>query len=206
MYNVIIERSDIVQPDQLDRKNLLAMKLLHYFITEKNYNPIILQGAENEIWLENMDSDYKIVRIVSNHIINDEQYNFDVFKTKHIVKKIKRKTFSFSINVLSIFTDMEDDVKFEENNNIDCISLYDEKDLKKYKFVYDSFPDISSKMKFSEEGFQLFMKITSDINKKNKEDAVKIDEVFKKKIPYVTIGLIAINTIDINVENDRIHL
>ena len=64
-------------PEQLDRKNVLAMKLLHYFITEKNYNPIILQGAENEIWLENMDSDYKIVRIVSNHIINEEQYDFE---------------------------------------------------------------------------------------------------------------------------------
>ena len=182
-------------PEQLDRKNLLAMKLLHYFITEKNYNPIILQGAENEIWLENMDSDYKIVRIVSNHIINDEQYNLDVFKTKHIVKKIKRKTFSFSMNVLSIFTDIDDDVKIEKNNNIDCISIYDEKDLHKYKFVYDTFPDISKKMAFTEEGFQLFMKITSDINKKNKEDAVKIDEVFKKKVPYVTIGLIIINTI-----------
>ena len=182
-------------PEQLDRKNLLAMKLLHYFITEKNYNPIILQGAENEIWLENMDSDYKIVRIVSNHIINEEQYNLDVFKTKHIVKKIKRKTFSFSMNVLSIFTDIDDDVKIEKNNNMDCISIYDEKDLHKYKFVYDSFPDISKKMAFTEEGFQLFMKITSDINKKNKEDAVKIDEVFKKKIPYVTIGLIIINTI-----------
>lgn len=182
-------------PEQLDRKNLLAMKLLHYFITEKNYNPIILQGADNEIWLENMDSDYKIVRIVSNHIMNDEQYNFDVFKTKHIVKKIKRKTFSFSMNVLSIFTDLDDDVKLDNNNNIDCISIYDEDDLKKYKFIKETFPDISKKMDFTEDGFQLFMRITSDINKKNKEDAVKIDEVFKKKIPYVTIGLILINTI-----------
>ena len=182
--------------EQLDRKNLLAMKLLHYFITEKNYNPIILQGAENEIWLENMDSDYKIVRIVQNHIINDEQYNFDIFKTKHIVKKIKRKTFSFSMNVLSIFTDMEDDVKLEnDNNNIDCVSIYDENDLNKYKFLHETFPDLVNKMEFTEEGFQLFMKITSDINKKNKEDAVKIDEVFKKKIPFVTIGLIIINTI-----------
>ena len=181
--------------EQLDRKNLLTMKLLHYFITEKNYNPIILQGADNEIWLENMDSGYKIVRIVSNHIINDEQYNFDIFRTKHIVKKIKRKTFSFSMNVLSIFTDMEDDVKIDKENNIDCISIYDENDLNKYKFVYDVFPDISKKMVYTEEGFQLFMKITADINKKNKEDAVKIDEIFKKKVPYVTIGLILVNTI-----------
>ena len=194
MYNDIIERSGIV-PEQLDRKNLLTMKLLHYFITEKNYNPIILQGAEDEIWLENMDSDYKIVRIVSNHIINEEQYNFDLFKTKRVMGKIKRKTFSFSINALSIFTDIDDDIKFENTKNIDCISLYDEKDLSKYKFIYDTFPDISSKMNFTEEGFQLFMKITSDINKKNREDAVKVDEIFKRKVPYVTYGIIAINTI-----------
>lgn len=58
------------------------MKLLHYFITEKNYNPIILQGAEDEIWLENLKSDYKVVRIVSNHIHNDEQLDFDLRRTK----------------------------------------------------------------------------------------------------------------------------
>ena len=184
------------QLDSIDRKNLLAMKLLHYFITEKNYNPVLLQGAEDEIWLENMNSDYKIVRIVSNHIINDEQYNFDMFKTKHIVKKIKKKTFSLSMNVLSIFTDIDDSVKIKEDTkNIDCISLYDEKDLSKYKFIYDTFPDISNKLDFSEEGFQLFMKITGDINKKNKEDALKVDEIFKKKVPYVTIALIIINVL-----------
>ncbi len=182
-------------PEQLDRKNVLAMKLLHYFITEKNYNPIILQGAEDEIWLENMDSDYKIVRIVSNHIMNEEQLSFDMFKTRHVMRKIKRKTFSFSMNVLSIFTDIDSDVKLEKEKNIDCISLYDEKDLSKYQFIHESFPDINKKLKFSEEGFQLFMKITSDINKKNKEDAVKVDEVFKRKVPYVTYGLILINAI-----------
>ena len=41
----------------MDDKNVLVMKLLHYFIIDKNYNPIILQGVENEIWLENLDED-----------------------------------------------------------------------------------------------------------------------------------------------------
>ena len=182
-------------PEQLDRKNVLTMKLLHYFITEKNYNPIILQGADDEIWLENMDSDYKIVRIVSNHIINEEQFNFDMFKTKHIVRKIKRKTFSLSMNCLSIFTDIDEDVKVEDKKNIDCVTLYDEKDLSKYSNVLDSFPDIGNKLEFNENGFQLFMKITTDINKKNKEDATRVDDVFKRRFPYVTIGLIVINTI-----------
>lgn len=181
--------------DSLDRKNLIAMKLLHYFITEKNYNPIILQGAEDEIWLENLNGDYKIIRIVSNHIHNEEQLDFDLYKTRHVVKKIKKKTFSFNMNVLSIFTDIGDNVSIENVKNIDCISLYDEQDLQKYNFLYETFPDISKKMKFSEDGFQLFMKITADINKKNKEDAVKVDETFKPKIPYITYGLLAINTI-----------
>ena len=75
-------------------KDTLVMKLLHYFITEKNYNPVILQGAENEIWLENMKEDYKIVRIVSGYIHNDEQLDFDLFKAKRIGKSIKQKTMS----------------------------------------------------------------------------------------------------------------
>ena len=82
--------------ERLDEKNEMIMKLLHYFITQKNYSPIILQGVNNEIWLENMDSQYRIIRIVSNHIHNEEQLEYDVFKAKHIVGKIKRKTFTFN--------------------------------------------------------------------------------------------------------------
>ena len=86
---------------ELDRKNTLMMKLIHYLMVEKNYNPIILQGADNEIWLENLTSDYQIVRIVSSHIINDEQLNYDIYKTKRITNKIKMKTFSFKNNSTS---------------------------------------------------------------------------------------------------------
>ena len=75
--------------EEFNKKDVITMKLLHYFIIDKNYNPIILQGVENEIWLENLDEDYKVVRIVSNYIHNDEQFKFDIFKTKRIVKKIK---------------------------------------------------------------------------------------------------------------------
>ena len=74
----------------------ITMKLMHYFITEKNYNPVILQGAKNEIWLENLNSDYKIIRIVSNYIHNNEQLNFDLYRSSTIIKKIKKQTFSFT--------------------------------------------------------------------------------------------------------------
>ena len=177
----------------MDKKNLIVMKLLHYFITEQNYNPIILQGAENEIWLENMDSDYKIVRIVSNHIHNDEQFKFDMFKTKHVVKKIKRKTLTFNMNVLTIFTDISDFLHLENSKNYDCIYVSDEKDIKKYSFVTEQFPDILSKLKFTEKGMELFMKITSDINKKNKKEQVQAEDIFKQKKPIVTTVLIVLN-------------
>ncbi len=180
---------------ELDGKNIIVMKLLHYFITEKNYNPIILQGAENEIWLENMDADYKIVRIVSNYIHNKEQFDFDIFKTKRIVKKIKKKTLTFNINTLSIFLDLGDNVLLEPVKNVDCIKVNEEKDLVKNEIINTIYPDLSKKLKYSEEGIQLFIKITSDINKHNKSDAEKIDEVFKIKYPMITYILIALNVI-----------
>lgn len=180
---------------ELDDKNVIVMKLLHYFITEKNYNPIILQGAENEIWLENMDENYKIVRIVSNYIHNNEQFDFDIFKTKRIVKKIKKKTFTFNINTLSIFLDLGENVELESVKNVDCVKVDDEDDLKKSSIIKCVFPDLSKKMEYSEDGMQLFMKITNDINNHNKSDAEKIDEVFKIKYPIVTYLLIAINVI-----------
>ena len=180
---------------ELDRKNTLMMKLIHYLMVEKNYNPIIIQGADNEIWLENLTSDYKIVRIVSNHIINDEQLNYDIYKTKRITNKIKIKTFSFKMKVLSIYVDLDEDLKLENTKSIDMISLTEDNDIKNYKFIFDYFPDITSKLKFSEKGFQLFAKITSDINKKNIDTSEKVEEVFKPKKPVVTIALMAINTL-----------
>ena len=75
----------------INKNDELVMKLLHYFITEKGYNPIVLHGAQNEIWLENLDQDYKIVRIVSNYIHNDEQLDFDIFKTKKIMSNMLEK-------------------------------------------------------------------------------------------------------------------
>lgn len=179
----------------LDDKNVITMKLLHYFITEKNYNPIILQGVENEIWLENLDEDCKVIRIVSGYIHNDEQFNFDVFKTKRILKKIKKKTFSFSMNVMSIFLDLGDNVTrdINEDPKLLCIKVKDEDDIKKSDIIKKNFPDLSGKMKYSEKGMELFVKITGDINKHNKEDASKLEQVFKSKVPVVTYFLIALN-------------
>lgn len=175
----------------------LVMKLLHYFITEKGYNPIILHGAKDEIWLENLNEEYEIVRIVSNYIHNDEQLNTDLFRTKQIVKKIKRKTFSFKMNTLSLFVNLGDSVNMNNisYSNIDCANLKSIKDIKNYTFITENYPTITNEINSKEKGMELFMKITEDINKKNIETSNKAEDVFSKKTPYITYILIFINVL-----------
>lgn len=182
----------------INKNDELVMKLLHYFITEMGYNPIVLHGAKDEIWLENMESDYEIIRIVSNYIHNDEQLDFDLFKTKQIMKQIKKKTFSYKVNTLSLFVNLGDNVDIEKyihSENIDCIKVNKISDLKKYDFVIDTFPSITKGTSFKEKGINLFMKITDDIAKRNGEETLKNEEVFRVKTPIITYILIAINVL-----------
>lgn len=182
----------------INKNDELVMKLLHYFITEKGYNPIVLHGAQNEIWLENLDQDYKIVRIVSNYIHNDEQLDFDIFKTKNIMKKIKRKTFSFNMNALSIFLNLGDNVHFNNDkfgSNLIAIDLKNFNDLENNQAIIKSFPDICKKEETNEDGFNLFMKLTKDINDKNEVEAKKAEDIFTKKRPIIAYALIIINVL-----------
>lgn len=181
----------------IDKKEEIVMKLLHYFITEKDYNPVIIKGVQDEIWLENLSNDYKIIRIVSGYIHNDEQFKYDLFKTKSLMKSIKKKTFSLNIKTMSIFVNLGDNVdlsKYKEKS-IEFAGIEEVKDLNKYRFVIDSFPDITKDTEFKEEGLDLFLKITNDINKRNEIEAKKSEDVFKIKKPYVTWGLIIVNII-----------
>ena len=181
----------------MNKTDELVMSLVHYFITEENYTPIVVRGVKDEIWLENLDGPYRIIRINSNYIHNDEQFDFDVFKTKRIVKKIKKKTLSFRMNTLSIFLDLGENVSQDIHAipNVECVKIDTEADFKKSDVIKKVFPDLSKKLKFNEKGIALFAKITSDINEHNKKDAKKINAVFKNKFPMITYWLIAVNVI-----------
>ena len=182
----------------LNKIDEVTMKLMHYFITEKGYNPVILQGLQNEIWLENLNSDYKIIRIVSNYIHNNEQLNFDLFRSTRIIKKIKLQTFSFTMNTLNIFVNLGDNVeenKINKTNQMELVSIKDINELNKYDNVLKIFPDIITDTKFDEEGVKLFMKITGDINKKNEENGKRAEEIFGIRKPYITYGIITINIV-----------
>ena len=175
-----------------DKKDLVAMKLLHYFITEKNYSPVIVHGIQNEIWLENMDSNYKIVRIVMNYIHNKEQLDFDDFKVSRLTKQIKFKTFTFSMKVMSIYLDLNDNLCLSDTKNNYKVWYKSDKALIKNEIIKKNFPDITDKLKFTEEGANLYKKINEDILRKNLNESEKIEELFSKKKPFVTYTLIII--------------
>ena len=167
--------------------DLLVMNLINYFITEENYKPMIIHGINDEIWLENLDNNYKIVRIVSHHIHNKEQLDFDKFKLSRIVKQVKRKTLSFKVKVLSIYTDIED----EKILNNDDVLITKEKDINNPKLV-SAFPDIVEKTNRKEDGLEYFIKVTDNINKKNEKRNKIAEKIFSYKQPIVTYIIMAI--------------
>lgn len=175
----------------------IVIKLIHYFITKQGYNPVLLHGIKDEIWLENAHSDYKIVRIVLNYIHNDEQLDMDLFRTKQILRKIKHKMFSLKMSSLNIFVNLGDnvDVDKKNNNNFDCINIKSFDDIGKYENVINTFPNILEVENVDKKGFELFIKLTQDINEKNLEESKKAEDVFAKRTPIVTYILMAINII-----------
>ena len=181
----------------LSENDEMVMRLIHYFITEQGYSPVLLHGAKDEIWLEKSDGDYKIIRIVSNYIHNNEQFDMDIYRTSQIMKKIKRKMFSFKMNALSIFVNLGDnvDIKNKNINNIECINIKSFEDISKYKNIVNVFPNILEVENDKEKGLELFLKLTNDINNKNMEESKKVEDVFAKKTPIITYFLIAINII-----------
>ena len=167
--------------------DLLIMNLINYFITEENYKPMIIHGVNDEIWLENLDNNYKIVRIVSHHIHNKEQLDFDKFKLSRVVKQVKRKTLSFSVKVLNIYTDIED----EKMLNNDDVLITKEKDINNPKLV-NAFPDIVEKTNRKEDGLEYFIKVTDNINKNNAKRNKIAEKIFSYKQPIVTYIIMAV--------------
>lgn len=175
----------------IDEKELLSMKLVHYFIMNEGYNPIIIKGITDEVWLENKNNSYSIVRIVTRHIHNKEQYDFDIIKTKHISRQIKRKIFDFSMNVLSIYVDSE---YVDNESKFVSIIVNKDQDFKENDFVKNAYKNID-KYNYEKEGFDLLSELTIDISKNNIKENEKREQIMKNNKPIITISLIVINII-----------
>ena len=169
MSNVLIRKSDQVM-----------MSLVHYFVTKENYAPINVQGVKDEIWLENLNGPYRIIRISCNSIINEEQFEFDIFKMKHIMRQIKKKTMSFKINALNICLDLSKKVDEGNIKNIETIRVEDIKDIFNSEIV-KSFPSIKNELLETDDGLELIINVTNDIKEKTEKENEKFNDVFSPK-------------------------
>lgn len=176
----------------MDKKDELIMRLVHYFITEENYSPIVVNGVKDEIWLQKPSGPYKIVRINGNYIHNKEQYEFDLYKLKNVMHQVKKKTLSFSMNALNILLDVNEGVDLEDMKGINSIFLKNIKEVSKNPCL-EKFPDMNEKLLLEEKGFDLILDVTKGINEKTAKENAVYESIFKPKKIVVTNVLIAIN-------------
>ena len=178
-----------------DKKDFVLMQLLHYFITVENYSPMVVKGAKNEIWLEKMNADYRIIRINANYIHNNEQLNNDLMLIKNIVRQVKKKTLSFKISTLNILIDPGNNVDFKNDDKIDCIFINSEEGLTKSKKINSLYPELKNNLVNEDDKLEFIMNVTNDINKKNEEESKKYNKLFGKKDISLTYILVFINVL-----------
>ena len=181
----------------IGKKDDIVMKLIHYFVTEENYRPIIVNGVQNEIWLENLESDIPLIRININYIHNEEQYKYDIRKADSIRKTIKKKTYSMKMNMLNLLVDVRDEVPdIESDKNIKTIKINKINDLKKNSFINEYFPNFNTKVHTKKSNMTDMFEMTDELNNKTVEDDKALAKVFRNnEKPIVTMMLIFINVI-----------
>lgn len=169
----------------MSEKDEIVMSLVHYFITEENYTPIMVKGVKDEIWLENMDGPYRVVRINSNHIHNEEQFEYDMLKTKSVLKQIKKKTFSMSMNILNIFLDINK-LPEKDYKNMDMIYIDNLKSVPTNKVLTSAFKKIKTNLSTDEIDIEQLINKTEDVNRKTEKKNKVYEDVFKPKRMIVT--------------------
>lgn len=180
---------------KIDKKDDIVLKILHYFITEEDYKPVIINGLDNEIWLENMEKDLKLIRINNNYIHNDTQLKNDTYKAKQIMKSIKKNTLSFRMNMLNLLLDTGDSVTTVDVDNIETIKIDKITDFKKNKVVREFFPGVKEAILNDKMDPTDFFRLTEDMNQKTIKNEKKLARIFSPKKPILTYLLITINVI-----------
>jgi rhomboid protease GluP len=170
----------------INKKDEIVMRLIHYFVTKENYSPVLVQGTKDEIWLQNLEGPYKIIRINSNYIHNKEQYEFDLLKVKSVMNQIKKKTLSFKMNTLNIYVNSADRVEIETLKGIDSIVIKDMKEIQKNSELQDAFPRIEQKLIKEDNGLDLILNVSNEINNKTEKENKVYESIFKPKKTYFT--------------------
>ncbi len=181
---------------KINKKDDIIMKILHYFITEEDYKPVIINGLDNEIWLENMEKDLQLIRLNTNYIHNSEQLKNDMYKVKTVMRSIKKTTLSLRMNVLNLLLDINEDVDIsnaKDFKHVETIKIENVLDFKKNKIVSSFFPNVKKNILNDKMDPIDFFKLTDDMNKKTIKNEKKLAKIFSQKKPVITYLFIVLN-------------
>ncbi len=176
----------------IDKKDQVVMSLVHYLVTKENYAPILVQGVKDEVWLQNLDGPYKVIRLNSNYIHNQEQYEYDMLKVSNVLKQIKKKTLSFRMNMLNIYVNLAERVNFGEYKNIDSIEVSDIPEIGKNEILQEAFPGLDKKLIDNNNGLDMIYNVSYEINLKTEKENKLYESVFSPKKVVFTKAIIGV--------------
>lgn len=177
------------------KEDKILMSLVHYFVTKESYSPIFVQGVKDEIWLEKLDGPYRVIRINSNKIFNNEQFVFDQLRVKNILRQIKRKTLSFTINVLNINLNEDENVTESGLKNVDYLAINSLEEIENNEDILKAFPSIKGSLDIGSDGLEFIFNVTHDINMKTEKENQKYKKLFREKSCYLTIFMMVLCTL-----------
>ena len=172
----------------IDKKDQVVMSLVHYFVTKENYAPILVQGVKDEVWLQNLDGPYKVIRINSNYVHNSEQYEYDMLKVSSVLKQIRKKTLSFHMNMLNIYVNLAERVNFGKYKHIDSVEISDIPEIAKNEILQEAFPGLEKKLIENSNGLDMIYNVSYEINLKTEKENKLYESVFSpKKVIFTKI-------------------
>lgn len=176
----------------MQKEDEILLSLMHYFVTEENYSPILVQGVKNEVWLERVDGPYRIIRINNNYIHNEEQFKFDQYKIQDILRQIKKKTVSFKVNALNFNLNVNDSFSPKGLKGVDNVQVNDFKQLLKNDELTGVFPKMKDGLCLNSKGMELMCIVANDVNSKTKKENSKFEKIIAMKKPIVTYVIMAL--------------
>jgi membrane associated rhomboid family serine protease len=115
-----------------------------------------------------------------------------MFKVQNILQQIRKKTLSFKLNALNIYTNTESMNGQIEIKNIDNVIISNLNGLKSNETIQSAFPQIETKLIKEKNGLDLIYNVSNDINQKTEKENKIFEKIFKPKTIIMTNIMIAL--------------
>lgn len=177
---------------KISKHDQIIMSLVHYFITVENYAPLVVKGAKDEVWLENLEAPIKVIRLNSNYIRNDEQLEYDILKLLSVLKQVKKNTFTINMKSLNICLNVEKTVNLSDYKMVKNLSFKTIGEVQNSEYLLSLFPKLATLLVVKSESLKDIKEVTEEINMATNNRNALFEKLFTSKKIIMTYILIAL--------------